>query len=321
MGFSLQKVETKELTVDELEALESRSNVTGERPKKKDRLKWMKALFESEQFSRLEWAVCHCKETGKWYRVNGQHSSYMLRCILDGKEPEFGLLPESVKFPEGIPITLQFWECDKEDDLIDVFDQFDQAKSSRTNDEKLNQYAAQHSDLLHIDRKFINKMLAGVDWFRKRDKSNCPEELRDMQTGGAYHRGRLLNVESVRDFINAMHDRKDATFSEWQGKSGMCARFFLTFLKHADTFELQIDNLLYEADEVAQKYTAQVRKQCARTNQDAGHFWKKADSYFREVGKLLKSDEGVKQIKALIRQVLDEDDVEEVAEAKEMVTA
>lgn len=303
MTHRLKKVETKKLTVSELEALESRSVVNGERPLKPQRLKWMRHLFADGEFSRCEWAVCHCLETGKWYRVNGQHSSHLLRAILEGKE-------EDISFPEGIPLTLQHWECETEDDLIDVFDQFDVKDSSRTNDEKLNQYAAMHTDLVGVDRKFINKMLGGVEWFR-RNSSNCPEDLAAVDVASAYHRGRLLNIDTVRDFVNFMYERKDATFTDWQGKTGMVARFFLTYINDADAAELLIDNLVYEAEETAQSVAKKVRAACARTGKDAGHYWKAADKYFRDISRVVHDDASRDHIKDLIREVLDESNEEE----------
>ncbi len=298
MGYSLLGVESlgclKETHLTDLEALEA---VPGERDLAKPRLAFIRRLVVDELFDRCEWAACHCKENDKDYRVNGQHSSKVLREVLDG-QLEGGVWPKDAR------VVMTRYECDGVVDLSDVFDQFDSHRSTRKADDKLGIFMAQHKDLIGIDKQTCGRILAGVSW-----GANHVPGIKDVCDGhipgDAYSRGSLLNIEEVRDFVDLMHGHVGAPFKEWQQKSGIIARMFDMFLADRETAELAIEQTMYEAGEKTEEFTKKIRRCCSRTGHDQGYFFRQTDKFVRSQLKDIASL-GRDAIKGMIREVLAE---------------
>jgi len=300
MSHRLVKVESLGgLTVAHVEDMEALEKVPGERELSSSRLSFIKGLLVDGLFDRLEWAKCDCKEDKKIYRMNGQHTTYELRDLLDGKI-------DGATFPEGIPVTVDCYECDTKLDLADVFDRFDSHISTRTANDKLGIYMAQHEGMIGIDKGTSNQVLMGVAW-GVRNVPNIKAVCESYIPDSAYSRGVLLNIPLVREFIGLMHEHIGAPFKEWQHKSGIIARMFGMFLDDRETAELAIEQTMCEAGEKASEFTKSIRSACARTGKDQGFFYRKTDKYMsaqlKDISRL-----GRDAIKDMIREVLAEDD-------------
>lgn len=310
MGYKLLKVEQvgglSEKLVKEMESLQK---VPGERELKGKRLAFIEQLLCNGEFNRCEWARCKCKEDKKNYRVNGQHTTHQLRAVLDGEI--------EAEFPDGVPVAVSWWECDALTDLADVFNQFDNHASTRSVEDKLGIYLAQHKDMTGIDKKLVNNVLVGVAWARDHIDS-VADLFGDVDVSSAYERGRLLNVEQVRLFIDMMHDYSGAPFREWLSRSGIIARLFDLFVSDAETASITVQQLFYEVGDEAKKFTHLVRQQMTRTGKDQGWYFRKTDQCVKELLKSLQSM-GRDEVKAMIREVMEE--VEAEANDEESVTA
>lgn len=292
--------------------METKSVVPGERDLKNARLKFIAALLFDGLFNRCEWGVCHCKEDGKDYRVNGQHSAHQLRRVLNGEL-------ESKVFPEGVPVTLTKYECDNKRDLIDVFDQFDQHQSSRSADDKLGIYMAQYQDLAGIDKKLVSKVLTGVDFGRKLKVESILDALGDVDVPESHERGRMLKSDQVRDFIDLMHDNEDVPFKLWENKAGIVARLFLVFLDDdADQARNLIDAILNLATDSAKAFVEEMMRADSRKGKEAGWYYRKTDKCVKGLAKeyvQVGSDEFEKRIRAIIDEVKEESEEDKKAVA------
>lgn len=295
------------LTESQLEALEELKVVPGERDMKLPRLKFVRELIAKEEFNRVDWASCHCKGDGTTYRVNGQHTSAVLREML-ADNPDWAI---GVEFPAGVPVVFTRYECDTVEDLGDVFDQFDNHRSTRKPEDKLGIFMAQHTDMIGIDKQLCSKVLSGIAW----GVNNVPSiqaVCEGHSPGDAYSRGILLTLDVVRDFVDLMHQHAGSPFREWQQKSGIIARLFDLFIVDREMAELAIEQTLYEAGEKAEGFTKKIRQSCAKTGKDQGHYYRITDKYVTMQLKEIASV-GRDAIKEMIREVMDEEEVEAVA--------
>ena len=302
MGYKLLKVETLKGGLSESVLAEHASlpDIPGERDLKKPRLKFLTERAELGDFNRCEWARCRCKEDGKDYRVNGNHSKKVLEGIRDGEI--------EADFPSGIPVTVQWYECDTLLDLADVFDQFDNKKSAREPADKLNVFVAQHDDLIGIDKKLIGKVLTGVDWGVKHVPS-ITEECAGHVPESAYDRGELLNVDSVRDFIDTMNEYQGSAFNAWESKSGILASIFKVYLEDREKAGLMLDQTMNEVGEECESYAKTMRKACTRTGKDQGYFFRATEKHLKALESIVENL-GPDAVRAMIREVLAEQEVE-----------
>src|SRR5215475_14302060 len=91
------------LSEQSLADFETARALPGERSIKSAHLKQLKKLIKGGRFHGLEWHRGRCQDDGQMYRFDGQHTSQLLRSLLDTPDAE-------VPFPAGIPITLTEWE-------------------------------------------------------------------------------------------------------------------------------------------------------------------------------------------------------------------
>lgn len=303
MSHSLVSVDTWEngLSIEAHDWLSGLQRVPGERDKKKPRLKFIRGLIIKKRFNRCDWGVCRCLEDLIDYRVNGQHTRDVLQDLRDGKlEPD-----ATFDGVVGVPVTIHRYECETKADLADVFDQFDQHKSTRSADDKLGIYMAQHEDLVGIDKKLCSSVLAGVDCCRKYKQLTHVQELLVEVSGDieeAYDRGKYLYLEVVRDFIGFLKEFDDAPFTIWREKSGITARMFSLYVQDKETAELLIEQMLFEAGDIASEFTKKVRADSARTGKDQGYFFRTADRYIKRMMKDVRNL-GREAIKEMIREV------------------
>lgn len=286
------------LTEAVLEEMESLSRIPGERDLQKNRLKFIRKLLADGEFNRCEWATCLCKENETLYRVNGQHSSAILRESLKGDD-------EELSFPAGIPVIVSRYECDTIESLADVFDQFDSPVSARSAEDKLGIYMAQFRDMIGIDKKFCGQVLRGVSWAILHVPTATKALGENVKSPTAYDRGLLLRHDLVREFIDMLHQWPDAPFREWLNRSGIVARTFDLFLEDRETSEVAIEQMVYEVGEAATVFTKEVRTSAMRTGKDEGFYYRKTEKYLKKALAEITA-QGKDVIRQMIREVIAE---------------
>lgn len=123
--------------------------VKGDRRITRKRLEEIRDKVRSRLFHSPTWAVATCK--GQRHRMNGGHTSTAL-AMMNGE------------FPVGLSVTILQFECDTEDDLVTLFDQFDARWSVRTHNDSLRVHASVHESLDNISTTAINRCVSGISY-------------------------------------------------------------------------------------------------------------------------------------------------------------
>jgi hypothetical protein len=116
------------------------------------RAKMLREKAEHGQLIAFNWAKAHCGD--KVYRMNGQHSSRVL-VDLNGS------------FPEGLKAHIDTYKVDTQDDLAELFRQFDSRKSGRTPNDVAGAYQGLQHDLDGVTRPSAKLAVEGVNWWQK----------------------------------------------------------------------------------------------------------------------------------------------------------
>jgi hypothetical protein len=119
----------------------------GERPLRQQHVDWLSGKIEAGLFHPPRWAKAKLK--GKTYRVNGQHSST-------------ALAQANGHFPKGLEVLIDEFECDTDDDVADLFAQFDPAGSVRTPTEVLMAGARQHAELANLSAAAVKHAVQAI---------------------------------------------------------------------------------------------------------------------------------------------------------------
>jgi hypothetical protein len=126
----------------------------GERKLKEQRVQWLTNLVVNGGFYTPKWAKATLD--GVEYRVNGQHSSMALYRLN-------GELPVDMK------VVIDSFHCDSEDDLAELFLQFDNDKSKRSSQEKVIAYNSVGADVSDMPVTNIRKAIDGVAFCLEED--------------------------------------------------------------------------------------------------------------------------------------------------------
>jgi hypothetical protein len=118
----------------------------GERPVRQDRLQMLIDKIDRGLFYSPAWAVATLG--GKTTRMNGQHSSLaLLQCGT---------------FPTGLQATILSFDVDRESELAELFDQFDNPQSARRMKDVLNAHAAIEAGLPDCSAHVLQRILSGI---------------------------------------------------------------------------------------------------------------------------------------------------------------
>lgn len=146
MAITQTSVRTVPLTHVLAAEFASMTNGKFERPMNKSRTRFLRNKLDDGLFHSPEWAVAVLN--GKRFRVNGQHSAKMLASAN-------GSLP-------NVPAVITEFKCDTEDDLIELFNQFDQPYSSRNTNDTISIYKSACPELDTVKATYLSRALAGV---------------------------------------------------------------------------------------------------------------------------------------------------------------
>lgn len=119
----------------------------GERPRKPKRLKFLNARLENNQFYSPRWAVAWLD--GRKIRVNGQHSSIVLANA-------------NGRFPKNLQVIIDEFECDTDQDLAELFAQFDSRESGRSDGDMVGAHAKVHSEFTNVNNTYIDRLVRGI---------------------------------------------------------------------------------------------------------------------------------------------------------------
>lgn len=165
--FKLKDSVTLPLTQKLIEELATMAGSITERPLDDKRVEFIKDRINSGLAVSFHWAKAQIEGKKEWYRVNGQHSSYVLRELAS-----LGLLPE------GLIVHLDNYVVPDAEALVQLFRQFDPRQSGRSSLDVTNAYASVKPELNGVSRKIIKLAAEGIWWYRK----NVAEE-KDVAKG------------------------------------------------------------------------------------------------------------------------------------------
>lgn len=135
------------LTVALAEEFATMPAFQGERRLKTKRIDYLAAKLENGLFHSPKWAIAWLN--GKKLRVNGQHSSFMLS-------------QANGSFPAGLSAVIDEFVCDTEQDLAELFGQFDAQESIRSTRDICGAHARTIPALAGIADSFINLAVSGI---------------------------------------------------------------------------------------------------------------------------------------------------------------
>jgi hypothetical protein len=148
--FKLVSSETKPLTPQLAEEFMNLPASPTERLFDEGRARMLREKAEAGQLIAFQWAKA--KHGDKVFRMNGQHSSKVL-VDLNGS------------FPEGLNVHLDTYEVETQDDLANLFRQFDNRKSGRTPGDVAGAYQGLQPALEGVSRPSAKIAVEGVNWW------------------------------------------------------------------------------------------------------------------------------------------------------------
>ena len=149
--FTHVETTQKQLTRELAEDFATMPAFRGERALNTKRINWLFARLRQGQFHPPRWAVAQLN--GATYRVNGQHSSYMLANLANGL------------FPQGTTVLIDEYACESEQDLADLFMQFDAPRSQRTQAESCAAHARTHDELGELTPTACQNIVTAIAWY------------------------------------------------------------------------------------------------------------------------------------------------------------
>jgi hypothetical protein len=152
MSFSLKTAEVLDLTPQLAMQFREMEPSPTERPLNKARVKHLKEKFENGKLVTCHWS--RAKFDGRLIRMNGQHSSTAL-CELNGS------------FPAGGKAHMDTYEAPTKEDLADLFQQFDDRKSSRTPGDVAQAYQMLYEEVRGVKPEAAKLAIDGYAWQRR----------------------------------------------------------------------------------------------------------------------------------------------------------
>jgi len=141
----------------------------GDRPLKRKRIKAHKEIFSTENLRIFNWGLAFCKETGLWYRVNGQHSSEAMHELF---------MQKILKEGSGIA-CIEIYIVEDTKELARLMASIDGKASTRTSNESIGFYVENDPLLRDMRHPITGKKLASCVF------SNICSAL-DMMDGQQY---------------------------------------------------------------------------------------------------------------------------------------
>lgn len=156
MAFTLDRVESKQITPSLAKHVAEMDPCPGDRDRKDSRLKMLKAEHQANRWRAVDWVFARLRD--KLYRVDGKHTSY--------------LFANEIKPRPGEMAILSTYRCDDKDDMADLYTTINSPTSSRSakdlakmfgiQDEDLQEIAEKRQHILQTARSGITSKLSGA---------------------------------------------------------------------------------------------------------------------------------------------------------------
>jgi hypothetical protein len=152
--FKYVSSETVDLTKAVVDGFVALPGSATERSLKPARIEYLQDVVLGGSAVVFQWAQAKVTETGEIYRVNGQHSSYMLS-QLNGQ------------FPNGLKVHKDTYEVDNLASLAYLFRMFDPRTSARSVHDVAGAYQGLHLSLKDVPKMTAKMTIDGTSWFLK----------------------------------------------------------------------------------------------------------------------------------------------------------
>ena len=119
-----------------------------ERPLRDTRVAHLMREFEEGRGRTCYWATAFIEESNETYRVNGQHSSYVLATI--------------DKIPSKVSVVITSYYCETMQDLADLYRTFDAPESTRSVTDTLAMDRAINLALQVLSTTNLSRCAAGI---------------------------------------------------------------------------------------------------------------------------------------------------------------
>lgn len=270
MSFQKVKVEGKKLTPELAQTFAKMPPIPGERDERPSRRDFLLRCIRNGTFGGPSWACGKCREDGKLYRFDGQHTSKLLSA-----------LPEGVPFPDGLLATIDTWEFDSiESDAPTLFNMFNHPKSARTNEDAMGVYRARVPTVHDIDRKLLQKIANGIH----EQQSKLPQDKNPLYFEPR-ERGLYWQYEGFAEFASWAATYAITKNAAFLGRSGVVAEMLVDW-NHDKSQATEFWNLVFreshpEPDhetrttaETFRAWSNQPKKKCADYRKRAATAWK-----------------------------------------------
>ncbi|MBV8772856.1 MAG: hypothetical protein JO166_11100 [Deltaproteobacteria bacterium] len=217
-------VERPELTPEYAAQFSAMAPLPGERERKRSRVEFLTNLVRQERFISPVWAIGHERNTGRRYRLDGQHSSYAL-----------SHLPPGVLFPLGLSVILLVFEFDSvREDGMDLFEYFNNPRSTRNNVDLMGLWRAAYPEIEALSREFLVRIARALNIYERSRPGGQSYSPRDQ--------GMLYVIRDYRDCAlwAAQFQKSAATTaagrlnSSLLGLTGIVAEMVSDFIGHRD---------------------------------------------------------------------------------------
>jgi hypothetical protein len=122
-----------------------------DRPFSNTRVQNYVKLFEQGQFQMCTWDKAYCLTTKEWYRVNGQHTSFML-------------LNRVSTIPDWFVVTVRSWECATLKDVANLWATFDNKTQTRGPQDIYMSALSTHERLREIPGRTTSALVGGIGY-------------------------------------------------------------------------------------------------------------------------------------------------------------
>jgi hypothetical protein len=188
-------VERPQLTQEYAAEFSVMAPLPGERERKRSRVEFLINLVRQERFISPIWAVGDERSTGRRFRLDGQHSSYAL-----------SHLPPGVDFPQGLSAILLVFEFESvAEDGMDLFEYFNNPRSTRNNVDLMGLWRATYPDIESLSRAFLVRVGKGLNIYERTRPGGQKYSSRDQ--------GMLYSNREYRDCAKwaAQFQKSEAT--------------------------------------------------------------------------------------------------------------
>ena len=189
----------------------------GEWERKPGRISFFQKHLAGHTFIDPTWSQGLCKADGKTYRLDGQHSSFVLASHETTAENPF----------PDLMVTIQMYEFDSlEEDGAALFDIFDNPASVRTDVDIMGVYRAGYDELKELPRKYLDHVGKGIRFYQS-------SMIEDGDVIDRRHKGSYFSTKVNRDFAVWLHQFVPSKHDWLVSKDGVVGEMYADYQYNA----------------------------------------------------------------------------------------